>query len=101
MTDERKPVAGNMDVRYVANLARLDLTEAEIAVFQPQLDPIVDYFNALKAVDVSGVEPTAHAAGIRNVFREDVERPGLDRETVLANAPDRSPEFFRVPKIVE
>ncbi len=96
-----KPAAGSIDVRYVANLARLDLTEAEVATFQPQLDQIVGYVNEIRGIDVDGVEPTAHAIAITNVFREDEVTPGMEREQLLANAPERSEDLIRVPKIVE
>ncbi len=101
MADEKQRAAEHMDVRYVAHLARLDLTDAEIARFQDQLDHIVTYFNALRGISVEGVEPTAHAVPISNVFREDEPRAGLDRETALANAPRQSNDLFMVPKIVE
>lgn len=96
-----KPAPGTIDVRYVANLARLDLTEAEVATFQAQLGQIVGYVNEIRAVDVDGVEPMAHATAVQNVFREDVVKPSLDRDVVLANAPEHSPDLFRVPTIVE
>ena len=90
-----------IDVRYVANLARLDLTEAEVVEFQGQLDHIVAYFDQLRAINVDGVEPTAHAAAIQNVFREDEPRPGLERDVVLDNAPAHSAGLIKVPTIVE
>ena len=90
-----------MDVRYVANLARLNLSDAEVGLFQSQLEHIVEYFNQLKELDVSGVEPMAHAAPIENVFREDCVRPGLDRDLVLRNAPEHSADLIMVPTIVE
>lgn len=96
-----RPAAGTIDVRYVANLARLNLSESEVASFQEQLGQIVEYVNQIRAVDVDGVEPTAHAVAVQNVFRDDVVKPGLDREVVLSNAPEHSTDLFRVPKIVE
>lgn len=96
-----KPVADSIDVRYVANLARLDLTDAEVAIFQSQLEQIVGYVNEISGLDVEGVEPMAHAIAITNVFREDQVTPGMDREQLLANAPERSEDLIRVPKIVE
>ena len=101
MVDERAQSAKSMDVRYVANLARLNLTDDEVAQFQGQLDHIVEYFNQLRALDVDGVEPMAHATPVQNVFREDEVRPGLDRDAVLKNAPEHSPELIMVPTIVE
>ncbi|MEI8122719.1 MAG: Asp-tRNA(Asn)/Glu-tRNA(Gln) amidotransferase subunit GatC [bacterium] len=101
MADDKTQSAKKMDVRYVANLARLNLSEAEAAQFQTQLDVIVEYFNQLRPLDVEGVEPMAHATPIQNVFREDEVRPGLDREVVLNNAPEHSADLIRVPTIVE
>lgn len=92
---------GPIDVRYVASLARLQLTEEEMRKFQTQLEHILEYIHAIRQVDVTGVEPTAHAAPVLNVFRRDEVRPGLDREGVLRNAPEHSGDQFIVPKIVE
>jgi len=101
MVEDKTQSAKKMDVRYVANLARLNLTDAEAEQFQSQLDVIVDYFNQLRSLDVDGVEPMAHATPIQNVFREDQVRPGLDREVVLKNAPQHSTDLIMVPTIVE
>jgi aspartyl-tRNA(Asn)/glutamyl-tRNA(Gln) amidotransferase subunit C len=101
MPDHQKHAAEHMAVRYVANLARLELTDAEAERFQEQLDHIVAYFNELREIDVDAVQPMAHAGVIQNVFREDVVRPGLDRDQVLANAPEQALDLFRVPRIVE
>lgn len=101
MADDRTQSAKSMDVRYVANLARLNLTAEEVAQFQSQLDNIVTYFNQLRDLNVEDVEPMAHASVIQNVFREDAVRPGLDREAVLANAPQSNSDLIMVPTIVE
>lgn len=101
MTDKSRIDAIQMDVRYVANLARLNLTDSEVDEFQAQLGRIVEYFNELRELDLEKVEPMAHAASIQNVFREDVCRPGLDHALVMANAPQKSADLFVVPKIVE
>ncbi len=101
MPDERHESADRIDVGYVAHLARLHLTEPEREEFQRQLDRIIGYFQDLKALDVSGVEPTAHAVRIQNVYRRDEVRPGLDPERVFANAPSHAERLFIVPRIVE
>lgn len=101
MADAKNEAAKAIDVGYVANLARLDLTAQEVARFQAQLENVVSHFNQLSELDVSGVEPMAHASMIRNVFREDIVHPGLDREGVLKNAPEHSSELISVPTIVE
>lgn len=101
MTDDKAQSAKKMDVRYVANLARLNLTDGEVGEFQSQLDHIVEHFNQLRALDVDAVEPMAHATPIQNVFREDVVQPGLDRDVILNNAPEQSAGLVMVPTIVE
>ena len=92
--------AEKIDVAYVANLARVQLTADELHDFQMQLTQIMDYVNDLNQVDVSAVEPMAHAVRISNVLRKDTERCGLDRPIVLANAPAHDNEQFLVPKII-
>lgn len=90
-----------LDVRYVANLARIDLSDAEIAQFQSQLGRVLEYVEQLERVDVSNVEPTAHANAIYNVFRADEARPGLEKSAALANAPRQANGLFMVTKVVE
>ncbi len=90
-----------IDVGYVAELARLELSEEEKSVFQPQLENIVGYVEKISEVDVSGVEPMMHGRTLVNVFREDVERPSMDRAEALANAPAKVGDEFLLPKIVE
>lgn len=90
-----------IDVAYVAELARLELTEAEKAVFQPQLENIVRYVEKISSVDVSDVPPTLHGRDIVNALRDDTVRPSLPRDAALANAPARTGDEFMLPKIVE
>jgi aspartyl-tRNA(Asn)/glutamyl-tRNA(Gln) amidotransferase subunit C len=90
-----------MDVRYVAHLARLHLTDQEVDTFQGQLDDILAYVNQLKELDVEGIEPTAHAIPVQNVLRDDEVRQSLDHEVVMGNAPAVFGDEFKVPKIVE
>ena len=90
-----------IDVAYVAELARLELSDDEKAVFQPQLESIVGYVEKISEVDVSGVEPMMHGRDIANALREDAVRPSLPVETALANAPKRIGDEFLLPKIVE
>ena len=89
------------DVAHVARLARLALTDAELERMREQLNAILAHIDALRAVDTTGVEPTSHAVPQFNVMRDDEPRPCFPREDMLANAPDRSGEFFRVPRIIE
>jgi len=90
-----------IDVRYVSDLARLELTEAERATFQPQLESIVGYVEKISSVDIEGVEPMMHGRRLVNAFREDVVCESLPTETALANAPARVGDEFLLPKIVE
>jgi aspartyl-tRNA(Asn)/glutamyl-tRNA(Gln) amidotransferase subunit C len=90
-----------IDVGYVAELARLELSDAEKATFQGQLEDIVKYVEKISSVDVAGVEPTMHGRAIVNAFREDAVRPSMDREAALSNAPKRTESEFYLPKIVE
>lgn len=90
-----------IDVRYVANLARIQLNDDEVETFQGQLEQIVGYVEKIASLDVAGIEPTSHAHPLSNIFRTDEVKAGLDQETVLLNAPERVEGHFRVPKIVE
>ena len=90
-----------IDVAYVSNLARLELTEEEKATFQPQLEGIVGYVEKISEVNVEGVPPLMHGKEIVNAFREDEVRPSMATETALANAPKRVGDEFLLPKIVE
>lgn len=89
------------DVRYTAGLARLHLNEEEIAKFQAQLSQVLEYVEKLKAVDVSQVDPTAHANPIFNVVREDEPRDWFTPQEALANAPRQAGALFAVPKVIE
>ncbi len=91
-----------MDIRQIATLARLELSDEEAARYQTQVEQILHYVEQLDRVDVSGIEPTAHAAALFDVIREDVALSGgLTREEALANAPAVSQDQFRLPKVVE
>jgi aspartyl-tRNA(Asn)/glutamyl-tRNA(Gln) amidotransferase subunit C len=89
------------DVEHVARLTRLALTDAELERMREQLNSILAHLDTLRAVPTDGVEPTSHAVDVVNVMREDEVEPCLPQDAVLANAPDRSGEFFRVPRIIE
>jgi len=89
------------DVIHVARLARLALTDAELETMREQLNAILSHIDALRAVDTAGIEPTSHAVPQFNVMRDDDLRPCLSVEEMLANAPDRAGDFFRVPRIIE
>jgi aspartyl-tRNA(Asn)/glutamyl-tRNA(Gln) amidotransferase subunit C len=88
-------------VEYVARLSRLALSEAEREAFTRQLREILDYFARLQTLDLSTVPPTAHVHEGTNLFREDVPRPSLPRDEVLAAAPEVEEGFFVVPAVLE
>lgn len=90
-----------VDISYVAHLARLELTGDEKQKFAAQLKDMLSYVTKLNEVDVTNVEPTAHAIPLTNVLRKDEVRPSLPTELVLKNAPEHSRDLFIVPKIVE
>lgn len=90
-----------LNVKYVAHLARLKLSTAEEEKLGSQLGNILGYIEKLKAVDVSQVEPTAHAVARLNVARPDEARPSLSNDEALRNAPAKANGLFIVPKIVE
>ncbi|HYC70490.1 MAG TPA: Asp-tRNA(Asn)/Glu-tRNA(Gln) amidotransferase subunit GatC [Opitutaceae bacterium] len=90
-----------LDIDYVANLARLALTPAEKEKFARQLGDVLHYVEKLRSVDVTGVEPMAHAAPVFNVWEPDEPRPGLAAEDALRNAPARRDQRIAVPKVVE
>jgi aspartyl-tRNA(Asn)/glutamyl-tRNA(Gln) amidotransferase subunit C len=83
-------------VEHVAKLARLSLPPQRAG----QLESILEYVAKIQGVDVSGVEPMAHAFPIKNVFRDDEVEPSLSVQQVLANAPDAEAPFFKVPKVI-
>ena len=87
-------------VRHVAKLARLSLTDEQSERFAGQLESILEYVAKIEQVDVKGVEPMAHVLPMKNVLREDVVGESLPVEEVLKNAPDRDGPFFKVPKII-
>ncbi len=94
-------MSSDFDVRYTAQLARLNLSEEEIAKFQSQLSQVLEYVEKLKEVDVTDVEPTAHTYPTFNVFRQDEARDWFDAKTALANAPRKANDLFIVTKVVE
>jgi aspartyl-tRNA(Asn)/glutamyl-tRNA(Gln) amidotransferase subunit C len=90
-----------LDIDHVAKLARLALTPEEKARFAQQLGDVLHHIEQLAKVDVSGVEPTAHAFDVHNVWADDVAQPGLPVELALKNAPAQRDHMIAVPKVVE
>jgi len=91
----------DLDVAYVARLARINLTEDEVKFFQKQLDDVLKYVEKLREVDVSGAEAAARALPAFNVFRDDAPRDWFTAEEALGNAPRQANGLFVVPKVVE
>ena len=89
------------EVRWVAHLARLELSAAEVAAMAQQLSAILDYVRQLQMVETTGVEPLAHPLDLANVFRADEPGPCLSPDQALANAPSRRDNFFSVPAVLE
>lgn len=91
----------NINIEHVATLARIALTDDEKRIFASQLGDVLAYIEKLREVDVSGVEPMAHAFPVFNVWIEDVSGPALPVEAVLRNAPASRDNMISVPKVVE
>jgi aspartyl-tRNA(Asn)/glutamyl-tRNA(Gln) amidotransferase subunit C len=88
-------------IRWIAHLARLELTDAELETMARQLSSILDYVNQLQQVDTTGVEPLAHPLPVQNVFRADEPVPSLPVADALANAPQRAGDFYEVPAVFD
>jgi len=88
-------------VRKVAKLARLELSDVEVEEFASQLSAILDYVARMNELNTEGIEPLAHCLAVNNIFREDIAKKSLGTEKTLANAPQRDGAFFKVPKILE
>ena len=89
------------DVKHIANLSKLNLTDEELDKYTTDLSNIVDFANELSNINVDGVKPTAHILDIKNVFRKDEVDASYDREEILKNAPSRDAGCISVPKVVE
>jgi aspartyl-tRNA(Asn)/glutamyl-tRNA(Gln) amidotransferase subunit C len=89
------------EVRWVAHLARLELSPAELETMTRQLRAILDYVDQLQQVNTDGVEPLAHPLPVQNVFRADEPAPSLPVALALANAPDRHGDFYGVPAVLD
>jgi aspartyl-tRNA(Asn)/glutamyl-tRNA(Gln) amidotransferase subunit C len=94
------PALTRADVEHVAYLARLGLTEEELGRLEGQLNHILDQYATLAELDTEAIPPTAQTIELENILREDVARPSMPAEDVLANAPEREGDFFVVPAIL-
>jgi aspartyl-tRNA(Asn)/glutamyl-tRNA(Gln) amidotransferase subunit C len=88
-------------VKYVANLARIELSDKELEHFTGQLDRILEYVHKLKTLDVDNLEPTSHVLEMKNVYRDDEVKQSLPVAEVMKNAPERKDDLFKVKKIIE
>ncbi len=89
------------EVRHIAALARVGMTEDDIERMRDQMSNILEQFDALSQVDTEGVEPTSHSAEVRTVMRDDRIEPSADRESILSNAPHRQDDLIRVRAVLE
>ncbi len=90
-----------IDIARVASLARIALTDDELAAYAEQLENILEHAERVQALPTEGVEPTSHPLPMVNAFRPDVVTGSLDRDEALAGAPDAENGYFRVPKILD
>ena len=88
------------DVEYIAELARLKFKEEELESFTHQLNEILSYVDKLNELNTENVEPLSHPVENINVFRNDELKPSITTEDALKNAPDKTDEFFKVPKVI-
>lgn len=89
------------DVLHIARLARVGVTDDDIERFGEQLSHILENFEALQQVDTTNVPPTAQSISLQNVMKDDAEAPSLPANQVLANAPNKEGEFFRIKAVLE
>jgi aspartyl-tRNA(Asn)/glutamyl-tRNA(Gln) amidotransferase subunit C len=88
------------DVKKIAELARLEFTDSEIVNYTTEMNKILGYVEKLNELDTDNVEPLSHPIENSNVFREDVAKISTEREKALSNAPDKTSEHFKVPKVI-
>ncbi|MCY3558026.1 MAG: Asp-tRNA(Asn)/Glu-tRNA(Gln) amidotransferase subunit GatC [Chloroflexi bacterium] len=88
-------------VRHLASLVRIELTETEVEEFRSELASILSHIDALSEIDTKGVPPTNNGADLLNVEAEDASRPSMPREEILANAPQREADYFRVHAVLD
>ena len=90
-----------VDVPYLARLARLELTQEEIDLFGGQIGRVLDHVEQMNKLDITGIEPTAHAISVFDVIREDAVTESLPKKTILENAPHNANGLFVVPKVLD
>lgn len=100
MSEQSRGVSRD-DVSYVADLARIELSDEAMSRFVPQLNKILEYVEKLNTLDTSGVEPTTNPMGSKDVYRDDAVKPSLETDTALRCAPRAKDGFFWVPRVIE
>jgi aspartyl-tRNA(Asn)/glutamyl-tRNA(Gln) amidotransferase subunit C len=88
-------------IKYVADLARIELSESDLENFTGQLDRILEYVHKIEALDMEKLEPTSHVLDLKNVYREDTAKDSLSAAEAIKNAPDKEDGLFKVKKIIE
>ena len=88
------------DVKKIAELARLEFSDSEIVNYTSEMNKILGYIEKLNELDTKDVEPLSHPIENKNIFREDITKKSTDREKALSNAPDKTSEHFKVPKVI-
>ncbi|MCX7698396.1 MAG: Asp-tRNA(Asn)/Glu-tRNA(Gln) amidotransferase subunit GatC, partial [Candidatus Goldbacteria bacterium] len=88
------------DVEYIANLSRLTISDSEIEEYSKQLSDILEHVNRLQKINTDNIEPMFYAVEIKNIYREDINEPSIDRKKVLDAAPSTEKNCFKVPKII-
>lgn len=101
MMDGEKMKVTEKDIKTVATLSRLSVSEEEMPKYVEQLESILTYVDRLSELDTENIQPTTYALPMQNVFREDVVKPSIDRDLALSNAPLKEDGYFKVPKILE
>jgi len=89
------------DVKHIAQLSRLSMSDKEIEMFSGQLSSTIEYIEQLNSLDTNNIEPTSHVIPLKNVMRDDFPSASLSAKDALRNAPDCTEKFYRVPKIIE
>lgn len=101
MSDAESTQFSSEQVRHLASLVRIELTDSEVEEFRSELASILSHIDALSEIDTTGVPPTNNGADLLNVKDDDASIPAMPREQVLANAPQREDEYFRVHAVLD
>lgn len=101
MSDTDSTQFTSAQVRHLASLVRIELTDSEVEEFRSELSSILSHIDALSEIDTAGIPPTNNGADLLNVEAEDASRPSLPRDQILANAPQREDEYFRVHAVLD